>query len=175
MSTNQNKVRAPRNRTLVLTENDRRRLRASLVKTPLKQVPLSGGIVLGDSLACASSLPTEHFDLLFLDPPYNLNKDFNGLSFAKMAIGDYAKWLSRILEAFKPSLKHTATIYICGDWNSSPAIFAAASEHFIVRNRITWEREKGRGARRNWKNSSEDIWFCTMSNEYCFNVDAVKV
>ena len=27
----------------------------------------------------------------------------------------------------------------------------------------------------NWKNASEDIWFCTMSNEYTFNVDAVKL
>ena len=46
---------------------------------------------------------------------------------------------------------------------------------FIVRNRITWEREKGRGAKTNWKNNTEDIWFCTTSNEYTFNVDAVKL
>jgi site-specific DNA-methyltransferase (adenine-specific) len=47
--------------------------------------------------------------------------------------------------------------------------------HFSVRNRITWEREKGRGARTNWKNCSEDIWFCTVSDDYVFNVDAVKL
>src|SRR5690606_26751856 len=27
----------------------------------------------------------------------------------------------------------------------------------------------------NWKNTSEDIWFCTMSKEYTFNVEAVKL
>jgi site-specific DNA-methyltransferase (adenine-specific) len=43
-----------------------------------------------------------------------------------------------------------------------------------VQNRITWEREKGRGALRNWKNCSEDIWFCTVSDDYYFDVDAVK-
>ena len=47
--------------------------------------------------------------------------------------------------------------------------------YFIVRNRITWEREKGRGAMTNWKNCSEDIWFCTVSDNYTFNVDAVKL
>ena len=47
--------------------------------------------------------------------------------------------------------------------------------HFTVRNRITWEREKGRGAQTNWKNASEDIWFCTVSDRYTFNVDAVKL
>ena len=50
-----------------------------------------------------------------------------------------------------------------------------AQKYFIVRNRITWEREKGRGAKTNWKNASEDIWFCTVANEYTFNVEAVKL
>jgi site-specific DNA-methyltransferase (adenine-specific) len=47
--------------------------------------------------------------------------------------------------------------------------------HVIVRNRITWEREKGRGAKANWKNASEDIWFCTVSDDYYFTVEAVKL
>ena len=37
------------------------------------------------------------------------------------------------------------------------------------------EREKGRGAKANWKNNTEDIWFCTLGNNYTFNVDAVKI
>jgi site-specific DNA-methyltransferase (adenine-specific) len=48
-------------------------------------------------------------------------------------------------------------------------------KYFTVRNRITWEREKGRGARANWKNASEDIWFFTVSEEFTFNLDAVKM
>jgi site-specific DNA-methyltransferase (adenine-specific) len=50
-----------------------------------------------------------------------------------------------------------------------------AEKYFTVQNRITWEREKGRGALRNWKNCSEDIWFFTVSGEYTFNLDAVKL
>jgi site-specific DNA-methyltransferase (adenine-specific) len=50
-----------------------------------------------------------------------------------------------------------------------------AQKYFIVRNRITWEREKGRGAQINWKSAAEDIWFCTMSSQYTFNVEAVKL
>jgi site-specific DNA-methyltransferase (adenine-specific) len=75
----------------------------------------------------------------------------------------------------KRLLKPTATIYICGDWLTSASIFTVCSSHFVVRNRITWEREKGRGALRNWKNCSEDIWFCTVSDDYTFNVDSVKM
>jgi len=47
--------------------------------------------------------------------------------------------------------------------------------HLHVRNRITWEREKGRGAKANWKNNTEDIWFCTRDDDYTFNLEAVKL
>ena len=72
-------------------------------------------------------------------------------------------------------LKPTASIYICGDWRSSTAIHRLGEKYFIPQNRITWEREKGRGAKSNWKNCSEDIWFFTVSENYYFNVDAVML
>ncbi|MEP0916297.1 site-specific DNA-methyltransferase [Leptolyngbya sp. DQ-M1] len=114
-------------------------------------------------------------DLLILDPPYNLSKNFNGLRFERRSVEAYTAWLEAAIVAFKPLLKPTASLYICGDWLSSASIYTAASAHFTVHNRITWEREKGRGAKANWKNSSEDIWFCTVSNQYTFNLDAVKL
>jgi site-specific DNA-methyltransferase (adenine-specific) len=114
-------------------------------------------------------------DLLILDPPYNLDKDFHGHKFTRQTIEAYTIWLDDAIATLKPLLKPTASIYICADWFSSISVFAVAASYFTVRNRITWEREKGRGARTNWKNSSEDIWFCTMSNTYTFNVDAVKL
>jgi site-specific DNA-methyltransferase (adenine-specific) len=114
-------------------------------------------------------------DLVVLDPPYNLNKTFNGRVFARRAVHQYTEWLDDVCGLIRPLLTETASIYICGDWFSSASIFTAASRHFEVRNRITWEREKGRGAKANWKNSCEDIWFCTVSDRFTFNLDAVKL
>jgi len=175
MNTSGCKRRASRNRTLEISSEDKKRLQPILSNNVISALEEPISILLGDAFGYATMLPKEHFDLLFLDPPYNLNKDFNGLTFSKMTVAEYTTWLDRVFAAFKFALKPTATIYICGDWRSSPSIFAAASKHFIIQNRITWEREKGRGALRNWKNSSEDIWFCTMSKEYIFNVEAVKL
>jgi site-specific DNA-methyltransferase (adenine-specific) len=174
---NGKKARAGRNRTLELTEDERKKLLPKLLRLNQKDslsVPPEGTIH-GDCLALAQSLPKAFVDLLILDPPYNLAKDFNGLRFPKRAIGEYTGWLERVISTLKSLLKPTASIYICGEWLSSVSIFTAATSHFIVRNRITWEREKGRGSKKNWKNSSEDIWFCTMSNEYVFNIEAVKL
>jgi site-specific DNA-methyltransferase (adenine-specific) len=183
------KQRAPMNRTITLTEGDRNRLRSRIIKTDfdshlseqiqsrlLKGSDQSLAVTIqGDSMAIAPLLPQQFIDLLILDPPYNLSKDFNGYKFSKQTVDAYTAWLNDAIVGFKPLLKNTASVYICGDWLTSVSIFTVASAHFTVRNRITWEREKGRGARANWKNSSEDIWFCTVSEHYTFNTDAVKL
>lgn len=175
--TSDTKRRAPHNRTLELTDGDRTRLRPRLVTAPAESflsVP-ADATVHGDCSEIIPLLPTAFVDLLILDPPYNLDKTFNGRRFNRRTVADYSSWLEALIGGLKPLLKETATIYICGDWRSSASILEVASRHFVVRNRITWEREKGRGAKANWKNASEDIWFCTVSDRYVFNVDAVKV
>ncbi|PPV35050.1 DNA methyltransferase, partial [Ectopseudomonas oleovorans] len=73
----------------------------------------------------------------------------------------YEDWLDSWMAKLKRCLKKSASLYVCCDWQSSKSVQTVLEKHFIVRNRITWEREKGRGANSNWKNCSEDIWFCT--------------
>jgi len=173
--------RAIRNRTLTLsslTEQDLQRLRSQLLDgdqwTGDEHRSLPSGVVCCDSLEIAEKLPVQSVDLLFLDPPYNLSRTFGKSSFKKRPVREYTDWLDVVLQAFLSCLKPDATVYICGDWLTSASIFEVASRYLIIRNRITWEREKGRGAKTNWKNNSEDIWFCTVGKDYCFNVDDVK-
>jgi site-specific DNA-methyltransferase (adenine-specific) len=173
-STSIDKRRAPMNRTLTMEEGDRSRLLPRLIQDPTTLQDLTGTIQ-GNCLQIAPQLPHHCVDLLILDPPYNLSKSFNGKKFSKRSVADYSDWLDQLIVTLLPLLKPTATVYICGDWFSSASIFTVATQHLIVRNRITWEREKGRGAKTNWKNASEDLWFCTVSNDYTFHADAVKM
>jgi site-specific DNA-methyltransferase (adenine-specific) len=161
------------NRSVTLTPDDRQRLATIIQSSPTGTRPT--GIIQGDCMTIALQLPTAFVDLLVLDPPYNLTKMFNGDRFVARSVESYTAWLEAVVVALKPTLKPQATIYICGDWLTSASIFAVAAAHFTVRNRITWEREKGRGAKSNWKNASEDIWFCTNGANYTFNVEAVKL
>jgi site-specific DNA-methyltransferase (adenine-specific) len=170
------KKRAPRNRTLAANAAEVANLRSRLL--PFEAVSADNFLnrtILGDCFDVFRKLPPQTVDVLVLDPPYNLDKKFGSKTFSRVSVDEYTGWLRKLFSAIRPLLQPTATIYICGDWLSSISIFTAASEFFVVRNRITWEREKGRGALTNWKNASEDIWFCTMSDRYIFNVDAVKV
>lgn len=120
-------------------------------------------------------LPNGFVDLLILDPPYNLTKRFNRQINRQRSLSEYSQWFESWLAPLVKVLKPSASIYLCGDWRMSSVLQTLASQFFTLRNRITWEREKGRGARHNWKNCSEDIWFCTVSDHYYFDADAVKL
>lgn len=170
------KKRAPRNRTMGTHESETDGLRTGLLSPSVitDETPVDRTI-LGDCFDVFKKLPRHSIDLLVLDPPYNLNKKFGTAKFSRVPVDQYTDWLRTLLSAVKPLMSPKGSIYICGDWLSSTSIFTAASEFFDVRSRITWEREKGRGALTNWKNSSEDVWFCTVSDHYTFNVEAVKL
>ena len=137
-----------------------------------------GGILdktlLGDTFEILSLMPEKFIDLLIVDPPYNIDKDFHGNKFKKSADGIYEEYTKAWIERVLPLLKNTASVYVCCDWKSSIVIANVLKRYFIIQNRITWQREKGRGALYNWKNGMEDIWFATMSKDYTFNVEAVK-
>jgi site-specific DNA-methyltransferase (adenine-specific) len=172
-----NKKPAGLNRSLRLTEAELIKYSSQLIKLSESQKlkSVTNKIINQDILDAVKYLPEKFIDLLFIDPPYNITKKFNRVAFKEMNNDDYETWLESWLSKLTFLLKENSSIYICGDWKSSSAIFKVGSKYFQVRNRITWEREKGRGAKANWKNCSEDIWFFTNSNEYTFNVNKVKL
>ena len=129
----------------------------------------------GDTDRILPLLPKEYFDLIIVDPPYNLYKNFHGDHFSKMSSGDYGEYTRAWLSRIAPLLKESGSIYVCCDWKSSIIIGEALGEFFTVQNRITWQREKGRGAESNWKNGLEDIWFATKGEKYKFNLEKVKI
>ena len=128
-----------------------------------------------DLFSAIPFLPQGFVNLLVLDPPYNLSKDYNGTRFRARDGDSYRTWFRRVLDLLSPTLASNASIYVCSDWRTSILIAPMLGDLFRIQNRITWEREKGRGAKSNWKNNTEDIWFCTRSDEYIFNVEAVKL
>lgn len=121
-------------------------------------------------------IPNQFADLIIIDPPYNLNKDFNGSRFSAMSDKNYTDYLESWLPAVCTKLKPTGSLYLCGDWRCIPLMQQILEKHMTIINRITWQREKGRGSKNNWKNSMEDILFAVNDTKnYYFNVDAVKM
>ena len=172
-----NKKKAPRNKTISLAAEEITKYSEKLL-TLYESVPperILNKIINQDLFETLEFLPANFVDLLFVDPPYNLKKSFNSTSFKEKSTAEYSEWLESFISGLIKILKPTASIYFCGDWRSSASIHQVLGKYFKLRNRITWEREKGRGSTRNWKNNSEDIWFFTLSDSYIFNAEAVKL
>lgn len=136
---------------------------------------VKNAFIVGDSLKVMDKLPRKFVDLLVVDPPYNLAKEYHGNKFNQTSQEEYREYTISWLEKVLPLLKDTASVYVCCDWKSSLVIGNVLYQYFRVRNRITWQREKGRGAKTNWKNGMEDIWFATVGNDYTFNLEDVKI
>jgi site-specific DNA-methyltransferase (adenine-specific) len=166
-----------RNRTIRLSKEEEKKYSTELLKISSPQTvnKVINKIINQDYFEAVEYLPHHSVDLLVVDPPYNLDKNFNGLKFKNMSISGYSEWIENVIIKLLPLLKPEASIYFCSDWKTSTSIHLILEKYFTVRNRITWEREKGRGSKTNWKNNSEDIWFCTNSGKYKFDINSVKV
>lgn len=170
-------MKSERNKTIDISVEDGKQYldRCITVRQPVTLSEILDKTIIGNSLSVLPRLPENSVDLLILDPPYNMDKDFHGNQFKHMTDAEYESYIESWLALLLPLLKETATVYVCCDWKSSGAIERALKKHLHIQNRITWQREKGRGALSNWKNGMEDIWFATVSKRYTFNVDDVKV
>ena len=169
-------MKAPKNKTIDLSVEEGAEYLARCIRVEAAAAlnEVLDRTILGDCLAVLPLLPRGIADLLIADPPYNLDKDFHGSRFSRMDDAAYEAYTGQWLDAALPCLKPNGSVYVCCDWRSSAVIGRVLESRLHVRNRITWQREKGRGAKKNWKNSMEDIWFATVSEDYSFDADAVR-
>ena len=179
------KEKAPQNRTLVLNDDE-----IPLLKKELLTIDKIAGIaqtegflpdsildktIKADLLEALPLLPDAFADLIIIDPPYNLTKNFSGKVFNSRSEKAYDEYLATWFPLVCKKLKSTGSLYLCGDWKCTSSLQRAVEKELTILNRITWQREKGRGASANWKNSMEDIWFGVKNpQDYYFDVAAVK-
>ncbi|MCK7517782.1 MAG: hypothetical protein MZV64_08760 [Ignavibacteriales bacterium] len=85
------KTRAPLNRTINISDDEIKSYSGKLLKLNRKRdlTDISGKIINQDLFEVMDFLPDNFVDLLFLDPPYNLNKNFSSVNFKEMKNNDY--------------------------------------------------------------------------------------
>lgn len=172
------KKRAERNRTLTILPQEEEVLKKNIetLETVSRSKDFINKTVNANLMDVLPLIPDGFANLIIIDPPYNLTKDFNGMKFNAMKDKNYEAYLDSWLPLVCKKLSSSGSLYLCGDWKCTSALQRALEKNLTVINRITWQREKGRGARQNWKNGMEDIWFAVKNSaDYYFNVDAVKI
>ena len=167
-----------RNKTITVSAAEARELGPGI----LSPQDIAGGLSFADTLIngdiseVAAMLPDGFADLIIADPPYNLSKRFGATGFTAMPQEQYEAYLRTWFHLVCSKLKPDGSLYLCGDWKCSSSLQRVMEDELTVLNRITWQREKGRGASANWKNGMEDIWFGVKDpRHYWFDLGAVKM
>lgn len=177
--TEKSKIRAGRNQTITLSENEIPVLRQKLITAEMLKTydgDFYNTTINCDIFEALKIIPDSFADLIIIDPPYNLTKNFNGKTFNARSEASYDEYLESWFGLVCKKLKDNGSLYICGDWKCTSSLQRIAQKYLCVINRITWQREKGRGAKNNWKNGMEDIWFAVKNpDDYYFDLDSVKL
>ena len=175
-------MRAPRNKTLTLTDDDRLRLVADIagadtLRGSATAADVADRIINADLADVIGLVPDGVADLIIIDPPYNLRRRFGEVTFEHSSTEHYEAYLHSWFHDVCRKLRPDGSLYLCGDWHCTSALQRVIeSEGLTVMNRITWQRDKGRGAAANWKNAMEDIWFAVRDPQnYHFDLEAVKM
>ena len=119
--------KAPRNRTITLSQAEAGRLTRKFLRIhkPVTVKDIENRIICGDVFDVLDHMPSNFVDLLFVDPPYNVNKTFNLSSFKAMESDKYEMWLdswvSRMVRPLSRTTMGTRTAAGVSGTPDSPA------------------------------------------------------
>lgn len=131
-----------------------------------------GEIWVGDAVAWLRSLESESIDLIFADPPYNINKA-EWDTFESQA--HYVEWSLQWIEQAARVLKPTGALYICGFSEILADIKLPASRYFLGCRWLVWHYKNKANLGSDWGRSHESILHFRKSRKFTFNIDDVRI
>ncbi len=127
-------------------------------------------IVLGDTVEELRKLPDASCDVIIIDPPYNIGKDF-GNNIDKRELGEYIRWSRNWINESIRVLKPTGTIFIYG----FSEILAHLSVEISINKRwLIWHYTNKNVASLNFWQRSHEAIICAWKNKPIFNRDDVR-
>ena len=120
----QDKKRAQNNRTLTLSKDEIEPLRNRLIteKNISQNTDIINKTLNGDILKMLNFVPDEFADLIIIDPPYNLSKNFNGMKFNSRSQESYDDFIEAWFPLVCKKLKANGSLYMCGDWKCTSSL-----------------------------------------------------
>jgi len=135
-------------------------------------------IIQGDSLEVLSNeVRDDSFDLVFVDPPYNIGKNFNGHKDKWATDEDYLNWCYKWIDLCVKKLKHNGSMYIMTSTQFMPFFDIFIRTKMTILSRLVWYYDSsGVQAKRYYGSMYEPILFCVKNPEnYTFNADEILV
>ena len=146
-------------------------------------------IYCGDNLEVLAQFPEKSVDLIYADPPFFSNKQYeiiwgNGAEMKvyedrwKGGINVYIEWMKERLWQCYRVLKDTGSMYLHCDWHANHRLRVAMDDIFRednFRNEIIWCYTGPSGATRDFPRKHDTILRYSKTKDYCFNPDSIRV
>lgn len=131
----------------------------------------------GDALEVLSQIPDESVDLIFVDPPYNIGKDFAGRKDKWKTDEDYLNWCYQWIDLCIKKLKSTGAFYVMTSTQFMPYFDLFIRKKMTILSRIVWAYDSsGVQAKKYFGSLYEPILFCVKDKDnYTFNADDIMV
>ena len=132
----------------------------------------------GDSInILQNQIPDESIDLIFVDPPYNIGKNFNGLKDKWKNEDDYLSWCYQWIDLCIQKLKPSGSMYIMTSTQFMPYFDIFIRKKMDILSRIVWSYDSSGVQAKNYYGSMyEPILFCVKDkNSYTFNAKDIMV
>lgn len=127
-------------------------------------------IILGDALAELKKLPDKSCDVIVIDPPYNIGKDF-GNNGDKRELSEYVAWCKEWINESIRVMKPTGTMFIYG----FSEILAHLSVEIPIKKRwLIWHYTNKNVASLNFWQRSHEAIICAWKDKPIFNRDEIR-
>lgn len=136
-----------------------------------------GKIIHGDALEILKTIPDESVDLIFVDPPYNIGKDFAGRKDKWKTDDDYLSWCYQWIDLCILKLKQNGSFYVMTSTQFMPYFDIYIRNKATILSRIIWSYDSSGVQAKNYYGSMyEPILFCVKDkNNYTFNAKDILV
>jgi site-specific DNA-methyltransferase (adenine-specific) len=134
-------------------------------------------LINSDVFCGLESVPNRSIDLIFIDPPYNIGKNFNTTKDKWEKDEDYLNWSYRWIDICIEKLKSNGSLYIMTSTQFMPYFDIYIRQKMTILSRIVWYYDSsGVQAKKYYGSLYEPILFCVKDEKnYCFNMEEILV
>ena len=174
-------VRRPKQTMVTKKEEGKPTVLDGTRRQPSDILSLDAAIWRGDCESFLAGIPEEPlFDLVVTSPPYNIGKSYE----KKDDLAKYLEWQERVIDLLIPRLRDTGSLcWQVGNFVDNGQIapldieFAPIfKKHGLqLRNRVIWHFGHGLHTKRRFSGRYEVVMWYTKTDNYYFDLDAVRV
>ncbi len=139
----------------------------------------------GDLLKLSDRLPTDHFQLVYLDPPFFTQKKFKARNTAggftdswQNGLQEYLEYLEKRLVIVRDTLSNDGSLLLHLDWRVTHYARVICDRIFgfnNFQNEIIWKYNSGGGSKKRYGRKHDTIlWYGKTSSPY-FNPEEARV